>query len=109
MAVDFDYVAAVSQDNVVTAFMQLMMEVRSIKSAVESTAVSLSETSQKLSLAIATVSNGASDLDNRFSMVKDSVDMLKLLLLGERISAVEQASLSFEARVVHLEGFSKGV
>ena len=109
MAADFDYNAAVSPDNVVAAVMQLMAEVRSIKSAVELTAASLSETSQKLSSAIATVSNGASDSDNRFGMVKDSVDMSKLLLLGERMSAAEQASSSFETRVVHLEGFSKRV
>ena len=48
MAADFDYSAAVGPDNVVAAVMQLMAEVRSIKSAVELTAVSLLENSQKL-------------------------------------------------------------
>ena len=41
MAADFDYGAVVSNDNIVTAVAQLMMEVKSIQNAVESTAVSL--------------------------------------------------------------------
>ena len=109
MSTDFDYGAVVSNDNIVTAVVQFMTEVRSIRNAVEATAGSLSEVNQKLPSAIATISNGANDLDKRFGVVKDSVDMLKLLLLGERIAPVEQASLSFETRVGHLEGFTQRV
>ena len=107
MSTDFDYAAAVSNDNIVNAVIQLMSEVKNIKNAVEATAMSLAEVNQRSSSAIATISNGANDLDHRFSLVKDSVDMLTLLKLGERLATIEQAS--FEARMVHLEGFSQRV
>ena len=78
MAADFDYGAVVSNDNIATAVAQLMMEVKSIKNAVESTAVSLPEANQKLSSAIATISNGANDLDKRFEGLSGHVEVITI-------------------------------